>query len=175
MSDVNIQTSTNNLQIREGGRTSFQVRLASRPEESVTVRVRRSDGDPSVSVASGAYLNFSRSNYAAWQTVTLKASEDAGAGNGRAVFRLSGDDLRSAQVSVTVTDTDAGAGVAIQTSLNSIQVQEGGRATFNVRLGSRPSGSVTVTTARTAGDADITVVSGASLVFDTGSYNVWKR
>lgn len=175
MPDVNIQTSVSTLQIREGSQASFQVRLTSRPEESVTVRVRRSDGDASVAVASGADLNFSRSNYAVWQTVTLRASEDANAGNGQTGITLSGDDLRSARVTVSVADNDsAPAVVSIQTSLSSIQVQEGGRAVFNVRLSSPPPGSVTVTTARISGDADITVVSGGSLVFDTGSYNVWK-
>ena len=166
MSDVNIQTSVSSLQIRAGGQASFQVRLAARPEESVTVRVRRRSGDTGLSVVSGASLSFSRRNYGTWQTVTLRASEGTGAGNGQATLILSGDDLRSSQVTVTVTDNDtSGTAVPIQTSESSVQIQEGGRATFNVRLASRPSASVTVTTARVAGDSDITVVSGASLAF----------
>ena len=175
MPDVNIQTDVSTLQIREGGQASFQVRLAARPEESVTVRVRRGSGDTSLSVVSGASLSFSRRNYSTWQTVTLRASEDADGGNGQATFVLRGDDLRSAQVAVTVADNDASAnGVQIQTSESSIQIPEGGRTTFNVRLASRPSKSVTITVARIAGDSDITVVSGASLDFNTRSYNTWK-
>ena len=133
-----------------------------------------------MSVVSGASLSFSRRNYDRWQTVTLRASEDGNASNGQTTFILSGENVRSAQVTVTAVDNDTSGGVnppggvQIQTSESSIQIPEGGRATFNVRLASRPSTSVTVAVARIAGDSDITVVSGASLDFNTSSYNTWR-
>src|SRR5690606_24743702 len=47
----------------------------------------------------------------------------------------------------------------------SVSVPEGGMATFSVRLSSAPSGDVTVTSTRTAGDTDITVSAGGTLTF----------
>jgi [NiFe] hydrogenase large subunit len=175
MSDVAIKTDVSNLQIQEGGQASFQVRLASQPKESVTVSVKRESGDSSLSVVSGASLSFSRKNYGQWQTVTLRASEDANATNGQATFVLKGEDLRSAQVTVTTLDNDASVGgVPIQASETNLQIPEGERATFNVRLTARPTSPVTVRVARIAGDSDITVVSGGSLSFTTSNYNTWK-
>jgi [NiFe] hydrogenase large subunit len=175
MPSVAIQTDVANLLIQEGGQASFQVRLAAKPARSVTVKVKRESGDSSLSVVSGASLSFSAKNYGQWQTVTLRASEDADAADGQASFVLRGEDLKSAKVTVTAVDNDAsGGGVPIQTSETSLQIPEGGRATFNVRLGSRPTSSVTVNVARIAGDSDITVASGASLSFSTSNYNTWK-
>ncbi len=54
-----------------------------------------------------------------------------------------------------------------RTTLN---VPEGSTATFRVRLSEQPASSVTVGVARVAGDADITVQSGASLVFTTANW-----
>ncbi len=47
----------------------------------------------------------------------------------------------------------------------SVSVPEGGAVTYAVRLDSAPSGNVTVTSTRTAGDADITVAAGGTLTF----------
>lgn len=55
-------------------------------------------------------------------------------------------------------------------------VPEGGTATLQVYLnGSQPSGNVTATVARTAGDVDITVQSGATLVFTPSNYTTWQN
>jgi hypothetical protein len=51
-------------------------------------------------------------------------------------------------------------------------VLEGGSSIFSVRLRSAPAGDVTVTTSRFSGDTDLTVSSGASLVFTPANFNV---
>ncbi|WP_188189293.1 glycoside hydrolase family 6 protein [Nonomuraea sp. SYSU D8015] len=56
-------------------------------------------------------------------------------------------------------------------SASSVAVNEGGTATFTARLSSAPSSNVTVTTARTSGDTDLTVSSGASLTFTPNDWN----
>ncbi|MGP3958263.1 glycoside hydrolase family 6 protein [Nonomuraea sp. 3N208] len=56
-------------------------------------------------------------------------------------------------------------------SASSVAVNEGGTATFTARLSSAPAANVTVTTARTSGDTDLTVSSGGSLTFTPSNWN----
>ena len=51
-------------------------------------------------------------------------------------------------------------------------VLEGGSSIFSVRLNSPPPADVTVTVSRLSGDPDLTVSSGASLVFTPANFNV---
>ncbi|MEV0379245.1 glycoside hydrolase family 6 protein [Nonomuraea sp. NPDC050643] len=60
---------------------------------------------------------------------------------------------------------------SVVTSSSSVAVNEGGTATFTARLSSAPSSNVTVTTARTSGDTDLTVSSGASLTFTPSNWS----
>jgi hypothetical protein len=57
-------------------------------------------------------------------------------------------------------------------STSSLTINEGGSGTFQVHLAIAPPGNVTVTVARSAGDADITVGGGATLTFTTGNWSV---
>ena len=50
-------------------------------------------------------------------------------------------------------------------------VNEGGTNTFTVRLAAQPTSDVTVTVARTAGDADLSVSGGVSLSFTSSDWN----
>ena len=52
-----------------------------------------------------------------------------------------------------------------------IRVREGQSETFAVSLGRVPTGDVSVTTNRTSGDGDLTIVSGASLTFTTANWS----
>lgn len=72
-----------------------------------------------------------------------------------------------------IPGSGASTAVAIQTSVTGLQVPEGGQASFNVKLSARPKTDVTVTVARTAGDADISVASGSSLTIKKRNYNQW--
>ncbi|MEV4565308.1 glycoside hydrolase family 6 protein [Nonomuraea sp. NPDC049419] len=56
-------------------------------------------------------------------------------------------------------------------SASSVAVDEGGTATFTARLSAAPSSNVTVTTARTSGDTDLTVSSGGSLTFTPSNWS----
>ncbi len=57
-------------------------------------------------------------------------------------------------------------------STESITVPEGAAATFTVSLLMEPSGTVEATVARQSGDADITVQSGGTLIFETWNYSI---
>ncbi|MEU8140843.1 glycoside hydrolase family 48 protein [Nonomuraea sp. NPDC048901] len=74
----------------------------------------------------------------------------------------------SSPVGITVTADNTPALVVSPTSL---AVPEKGTAAFGVRLSRAPTGTVTVATARTSGDTDLTVSSGASLTFTTANWN----
>ncbi|WP_433251064.1 glycoside hydrolase family 48 protein [Streptosporangium sp. CA-135522] len=52
-----------------------------------------------------------------------------------------------------------------------LAVPEGGGADLSVRLSKAPAANVTVTTARTSGDTDLTVSSGGSLTFTPADWN----
>ena len=61
---------------------------------------------------------------------------------------------------------------AIVTSVNSISVPEGGKATFNVRLSRPPQkGRAKVSIVPSGGNADINVAIGSELVFKRKDFN----
>ena len=62
----------------------------------------------------------------------------------------------------------------IETSISSLKVPEGGKATFNVRLSSRPKKEVEIKVKRISGDEYIRVASGKEMKFTSKDYNQWK-
>jgi hypothetical protein len=75
---------------------------------------------------------------------------------------------QSAPVDVTVTPDTGPSIVAAPAAVN---VPEGGTATVALKLSRQPTGNVTVTTARTTGDTDLSVSAGASLTFTPANFN----
>ena len=76
------------------------------PVLSTTVTVSRVSGDADLTVQSGASLVFKASNWNIYQTVTLRAAEDADQINGSAIIRCGASGL--ANKDVTVTEQDNG-------------------------------------------------------------------
>ncbi|MXX65003.1 MAG: hypothetical protein F4Z36_08045, partial [Acidimicrobiia bacterium] len=96
------------------------------------------------------------------------ASETASIGLGTAVTSLGGGATTSGTATMTVTDNDT---AALVFSSSTVSVTEGGSASYKVRLGSQPSGTVTVTI-RDAGDVS---VNPANLMFNaTGNTDLWN-
>jgi hypothetical protein len=62
----------------------------------------------------------------------------------------------------------------IITDVSSLTVPEGDTATFQIRLNAAPTSTVTVTTARTSGDADLSVASGATLQFNATNWDIFQ-
>ncbi|HEV2778080.1 MAG TPA: glycoside hydrolase family 48 protein [Actinophytocola sp.] len=74
----------------------------------------------------------------------------------------------SAPVDITVTpDT----GPSIVAAPSAINVPENGTANVSLRLDRQPAGNVTVTTARTSGDTNLTVSAGATRTFTPDNWN----
>ena len=157
-----------NLPIVEGGRAVFTVRLAERPVLPVTVSVQRASGDADLSIASGAQLSFTDSNWSVPQAVTLAAAEDADSDPDTALFTVSAQDLNQETVRVTSIDSN---GARLVLSTTTLALDEGGSGTFTVALSQAPTRDVVVTVARTAGDADVTVTGGQTLTFTRAGWN----
>jgi hypothetical protein len=132
MADPKIITSVSSVQVPEGGQTTFNVRLSSRPRKrSVEINVQRVSGDENIGVSSGQEMIFSRRNYNQWQTVTVAASEDTDHTNGQAAFRLSGEGVTAATIAATEVDNDTAVPTyQIVTDRNTMSVMEGGTAEF---------------------------------------------
>ena len=171
--------SANARTVPEGGQATYRVKLATQPSGNVTVTVaRKTTGtqDPHLSVKSGASLTFTKSNWNANQTVTLKAAEDPDDKHGTADFThtASGADYGNVTAELTATESDNDS-PGLKLSTTTLSVPEDGEASYRVQLATLPDGDVTVAVARKTGadqDTDLSVKSGASLTFTTGDWNV---
>jgi len=170
---VAIQTSVATLNVNEGASAPFGVRLsAAPPGGTATVNVARFSGD--TDLTGSATLTFTSANFGTFQNVTITAVEDADSANGSAVFRASGTNLGSADVTVNEVDNDPPPMIAIQTSVATLTVNELGSAPFGVRLASAPAAPVTVNVARFSGDTDLTVTGGATLTFTPANFGAFQ-
>jgi len=69
-----------------------------------------------------------------------------------------------------------GGGPTIQTSVTTLNVNEGGSAQFGVRLSAAPpGGTATVNVARLSGDADLTVSGGSTLTFTSANFGTFQN
>ena len=156
------------LTVSENGSGSFEVRLATQPSATVSVTVSSGDAG-AVSVPSQA-LVFTTGNWSTAQPVTVAGVDDDDAGNESVTvaLRASGGDYtnRTETVAVSVTDDDT-AGLVVDP--DSLTVSENGSGTFEVRLATRPSGSVSV--AVSSGDPGAVSVPSQALVFTTGDWS----
>jgi uncharacterized protein (TIGR03382 family) len=157
-----------NLMLVEGGKAVFTVRLAEAPTADVSVSVARAAGDADLSVVSGSQLTFTPTNWNQLQLVTLEAAEDADATPDSTDFTVSAQGLGSETVHAVSIDNN---GARLVLSTNALTMDEGGTASFTVALSKAPGQNVTVTVARTAGDTDVTVSSGATLTFTTSNWS----
>ncbi len=155
------------LNVQEGGSSVVSVRLAQAPASNVTVTAARLSGDADITVASGASLTFTPGNFATPQLITLAGAEDADFENDSATVRVFAPGIASYDLFVNGIDNDEPQLVVSTTSLS---VSEGNSNTFTVRLANAPATSTTVNIARTAGDSDVTVSTGASLVFTPSNF-----
>ncbi|WP_330323904.1 glycoside hydrolase family 48 protein [Streptomyces pseudovenezuelae] len=80
------------------------------------------------------------------------------------------DSLGASAVSTPVGITVA-SGPALVASPGQLGVQQGKSGTFTLKLSSQPSADVTVTTARTEGNAGLSVTGGSSLTFTPSNWN----
>ena len=165
------------MSIREGSSGAYSVSLASEPTGTVTARVGKSPYAPLT--ASPTELTFTRTNYATPQTLTLYASDIAGASE-RHYFdlRASGggyDGVRSPSYGVNVTGTVAPKNIEVRLNGSALyQVSSGpGAVDAKVRLSAQPTGNVTVSaSASPSGKVSLSIADSG--VFSTSTWNSEK-
>lgn len=170
---IAIVTSVSGLEIPEGGQATFNIKLSARPAADVTINAVRSAGDADINVISGSSLKIRKRDYNKWHTITLSAVEDGDSAGGEATISLTGSGVTPAQVIAGEIDNDS-PGFGIVADKSTITVTEGGTAEFQVKLSSDPGQTVAVTAGRDGGDADITVVSGATCHFDPNTWDTYQ-
>ena len=162
------------LTLDEGDNAAYVVSLATEPTGTVTVRVRVS-GDRDVSVDPGT-LTFTASDWDTAQTVTVAAAQDDDAVADIAELRhsASGADyggVGALPLAVEVREDDT-RGVTI--SSESVQLREGGRATYTVVLDTQPTGTVTIRPSLADGSDSDVRVSPSALSFSTSNWKTPK-
>ena len=158
------------VDIDEGASGSYTVVLDTEPTAEVTVTIKgHADTDITLTGAtmSSDALTFTAENWDTAQTVMVTAGEDGDAVDeeeATLAHSASGggyDEVTAGGVTVTITDNDT-AGVTI--SETALSIDEGGSATYTVKLDTEPTEDVTVAIAGHSG-TDITL-SGATVSND---------
>ena len=168
------------LSVSEGTDGEYTVALTSEPTAPVTVTPSTVSPEVTlVGLTSSGNLNFTTSNWATAQTVTVRAPEDGDAVSEMLTIThtVSGGDYGAVTVSnvaVSLGDNDV-AGVAITPS--NLTIRENATDTFTVKLNTEPGNDVTVTiSSRDAAVATVsldslTFTKATSLTFTTSSWN----
>ena len=142
--DPGISLSTNTLEVREGSRRTYTVKLDAQPVANVTVAIQ-DGGDVDVNPSS---LTFTPQDWNSRQTVTVEAEHDEDTAADQPVVvmhRASGTAKYTgvtAELTVTIDEDDV---PSVTVSDRSLTVREGGSNTYTVVLDKEPSTSVTVT------------------------------
>jgi len=139
------------------------------PASPVTVSVARTEGDTNLVVTAGTNLIFNSGSWNVSQEVTLFAEDDTDTGNGTATISCSSPGATTKMLTATEIDDDI---VALIVSPYFMQIPEGSNQTFTVRLSAIPLDNSTVLVTRVSGDTNLSVVSGSSLVFSSGDWQV---
>jgi hypothetical protein len=158
-----------------GGKATFAVVLASPPTAGVSVGVasdRPGEGAPSPGT-----LVFDATNWHQPQIVTVTGADDH-AGDGAQRYAIvtapaTSDDARYDKLDaedVPLTNLDDDPSVRIEGAGDLVTSEDGGSATFSVRLESPPTAPVTIPLA--SSDQGEGVVSPASLTFSPGDWNL---
>ena len=162
------------IELDEGSSQTYTVSLDSEPTGAVTVALSKTGSDDIA--FQPASLSFDSTNWMQAQMVSVSAAEDGDPLNDQATIShtVSGADygannVRAERVQATVQDND---GRRVIVSDRDLTVAEAGTETYTVKLGTRPTGSVTVRLIRT-GDPDVSV-SPPSLSFTTGDWDTEK-
>lgn len=156
-----------NTRLAEGGKSAFTVRLAIAPGSTRQVTATRSSGDADVSLVEGGALSFTVDNWATPQRVLVAAAQDTDSLEDNAVLRLASSGVGSQLVNVKVTDDESS---SLVVSPSELSVVEGAQAELQVSLTQPPAGTLTVTVARSGGDAGLSVVGGGSLTFNAQNW-----
>jgi tetratricopeptide (TPR) repeat protein/phospholipid N-methyltransferase len=149
---------------------SYPAGISQSSSSDVVAEVKRLSGDNDISVASGAKLTFTTSNWDKDQEVTLKAAEDEDKTNGVATIRISAPGIPNNDITATEVDDDI---PNFETDIEEVLIDEGSTNTLQVRLSKPPSSDVEASIS-VSSDSDISVTAGSSLTFTTSNWNEYQ-
>ncbi len=160
------------VEVEEGGATdTYQVRLGTEPNGTVTITALPDNSDVSVNPNS---LDFDADDWNDYQTFTVESIQDADAANDSAVIShtVTGADygdnnVTARSVNVTVFDGD---NASASVSTEEVTVNEGQGAGYTIVLDSRPVGGDVTVTLTPPSNPDITV-DPAQLTFTSGDWD----
>ncbi len=161
----------NRISVGEGDTASFRVKLSAQPSSDIIAEISRVSGDSDITVQPGR-LTFTPTDWNIYQRVTSAAGQDPDTINGVAVIRISAPGVANQDITVTEIDDDV-----LQLVIDAddpLEIEEGGTASFKIKLSASPSANVTVSVSRTGGDPDITVQSGSPLTFTSADWDVFQ-
>ena len=168
--DDRIELSSAAVSLVEGaGSDTFTVALDldDAPGENFALSV--TSGDTAAVTVSPATLDFTTSNYATPQTVTVTPVNDDDGTDEAVTITVSvtsGDTLPDATKTIAVVDDDGD----IEVSAGAITLVEGGSSgMFTVKLGAPPASSATISV--TSADTGAVAVSPATLTFNASNYD----
>ena len=165
-----VTRSVAQLAIDEGGGPGSYT-LVPRAQPSGTVTVRLISSDTGAATVSPSSLTFTVGNWATPQAVTVTAVDDPDAADEALEIRhaVSGADYAGVTVlpvAVTVVDDEI---PDVNLSATSVDVDEGGQATWTVVLATQPT--VTVTVRPVSDDTGAVTVSPSSLAFTASNWD----
>ena len=158
------------LPVGEGGTNTFTVKLATQP--SANVMVTLVSDDPGAATVPSDTLTFTTMNWSTVQSVTVTAVEDDDIDNETpkvtATASSTGSDYNGLIVEVTVNVIDDDIAELI-VDPSSLPVNEGGTATFTVKLATQPSADVSVTVE--SNDTTSVTVPSSTFTFTTSTWS----
>ncbi|MDF3128530.1 sulfatase-like hydrolase/transferase [Kiritimatiellaeota bacterium B1221] len=101
--DIQIELSTDRVDVTEGGNATAGIRLSAPAAKTVTTAWFSGDAD--LKIQSGQTLIFNESNWNQWQYVTFHAVGDADERSDGATFRVGADDLHLREIFVFENET----------------------------------------------------------------------
>ena len=156
------------LTVDEGGMGTYTVKLNTLPGGDVTITP--SSDDMAAATVSPATLTFTPSTWSSPRTVTVTGVQDDDTNNETVTVRHGvsgyGSVSSAPAVTVTVNDNDV-PGVMVDPV--SLTVDEGGTATYTVKLNTLPTGNVTVTPS--SNDTAAASISPATLTFTPSTWS----
>jgi len=164
--EAELSVTPADLNINEGGSGTYIIGLSTQPSADVTVTITGESGEITINQTS---WTFTPTNWNS-KTVTVRAGEDGDVANDTATLVNTASGAaeysgKEANVEVTVTDNDE---IGLVVNPQSINVSEGGSASYTVKLATEPTASVTVNIEGATSDV---TTSSLSLTFTTTNWS----
>ncbi len=164
--EATLTVNPTELSIDEGGSKTYTIALSSQPSGNVTVTITGESGEITINQTS---WTFTPTNWNS-KSVTVRAGEDGDVANDTATLVNTASGAaeysgKEANVEVTVTDNDE---IGLVVNPQSINVSEGGSASYTVKLATEPTASVTVNIEGATSDV---TTSSSSLTFTTTNWS----